>query len=52
VQSWVDAARQLRARQRERGVPMGERRPALLRALNALYASRIELRSAGSEVRQ
>lgn len=52
VQSWVDAARQLRVRQRDRGVPMGERRPALLRALNALYASRIEPRSAGSEVRQ
>lgn len=52
VQSWVDAARQLRALQRERGIPMGERRPALLRALNALYASRIEPRGGSHEVRQ
>lgn len=52
VRSWVDAARQLRDRQRERGVPPGKRRPALLRALNALYASRIEPRGAGNEVRQ
>jgi len=40
IESWVQAARDLRARQRVEGVPMGDRRPALLRALNALYASR------------
>jgi uroporphyrin-III C-methyltransferase/precorrin-2 dehydrogenase/sirohydrochlorin ferrochelatase len=40
VQTWVLAARRLRQEQRANGVPMGERRPLLLRALNRLYASR------------
>jgi uroporphyrin-III C-methyltransferase / precorrin-2 dehydrogenase / sirohydrochlorin ferrochelatase len=40
VETWVLAARRLRHEQRAAGVPMGERRPLLLRALNRLYASR------------
>jgi len=40
VETWVLAARRLRSEQRAAGVPMGERRPLLLRALNRLYASR------------
>ena len=39
LEAWVVAARDLRVRQRARRVPMGERRPLLLRALNDLYAS-------------
>jgi siroheme synthase-like protein len=35
---WVDAARRERAAWRKDGVPMQERKPRLLRALNALYA--------------
>ena len=40
VEAWVLAARRLRHEQRAAGVPMGERRPLLLLALNRLYASR------------
>ena len=40
VETWVLAARRLRHEQRAAGVPMGERRPLLLRALIRLYASR------------
>ena len=40
VETWVLAARRLRHEQRAAGVPMGKRRPLLLRALNRLYASR------------
>jgi uroporphyrin-III C-methyltransferase/precorrin-2 dehydrogenase/sirohydrochlorin ferrochelatase len=40
VETWVLEARRLRHEQRAAGVPMGERRPLLLRALNRLYASR------------
>ena len=40
VETWVLAARRLRHEQRAAGVPMGERRPLLLRALNRLYAQR------------
>ena len=40
IETWVLAARRLRHEQRAAGVPMGERRPLLLRALNRLYASR------------
>jgi len=40
VETWVIAAGRLRHEQRAAGVPMGERRPLLLRALNRLYASR------------
>ena len=39
IEAWVIAARRLRHEQRAAGVPMGERRPLLLRALNRLYAS-------------
>jgi len=40
VQSWVAEARSLKARQRAAGVPMADRRPLLLEALNRLYAGR------------
>jgi uroporphyrin-III C-methyltransferase/precorrin-2 dehydrogenase/sirohydrochlorin ferrochelatase len=38
--AWVDEARRVRARQKAEGLPMGERRPLLLQALNELYAGR------------
>jgi uroporphyrin-III C-methyltransferase/precorrin-2 dehydrogenase/sirohydrochlorin ferrochelatase len=38
VAEWIEEARRLRATQRSRGVPMSERRPQLLDALNRLYA--------------
>ncbi len=38
VDTWVRAAAQLRREQRAAGVPMRERRPLLLNALNTLYA--------------
>ena len=37
---WLDEARRQRATWRRDGVPMHERRPLLLEALNKLYASR------------
>ena len=37
---WMDTARAARRDWLERGVPMAERRPLLLEALNALYAER------------
>ena len=40
IEAWVLAARQLRHEQRARGVPMGNRRPLLLAALNRLYGAR------------
>jgi uroporphyrin-III C-methyltransferase/precorrin-2 dehydrogenase/sirohydrochlorin ferrochelatase len=40
VEAWVAVARDLRERQRAAGTAMGERRPALLEALVALYAGR------------
>jgi len=40
IGTWVAEARALRDRQRSTGVPLAARRPALLRALNRLYASR------------
>ena len=40
VETWIIAARRLRHEQRAAGVPIVERRPLLLRALNRLYASR------------
>ena len=38
--SWLDEARRLRTAWRSAGVPMSERRPLLLAALNRLYESR------------
>ncbi len=38
--SWVGVARLLRSRWREGGVPMPDRRPQLLEALNRLYAQK------------
>jgi len=37
---WVGAAERLRAHWRAEGVPIGQRRPLLLRALDELYAAR------------
>ena len=37
--AWVSEARRLRTAWRRDALPMGERRPALLRALNRLYAA-------------
>lgn len=39
IDAWVERANQLREQQRRDGVPMQARRPALLEALNRLYAS-------------
>ncbi len=40
VEDWVAAAQALREEQKRSRVPMGERRPLLLRALNRLYEER------------
>ena len=40
IESWVAAAEALKERQRAEGVPIGERRPLLLQALNDLYEKR------------
>jgi uroporphyrin-III C-methyltransferase/precorrin-2 dehydrogenase/sirohydrochlorin ferrochelatase len=40
IEAWVDIAHRLRQEQRAAGVPMVDRRPRLLRALNQLYAGR------------
>jgi uroporphyrin-III C-methyltransferase/precorrin-2 dehydrogenase/sirohydrochlorin ferrochelatase len=40
IEAWIAAARQLRHSQRVAGVPIGERRPRLLEALNRLYEAR------------
>jgi uroporphyrin-III C-methyltransferase/precorrin-2 dehydrogenase/sirohydrochlorin ferrochelatase len=39
IESWLATARSLRARWRAEGVPMADRRPLLLQALNRLYPS-------------
>jgi len=38
--AWVELGERVRAGWRERGLPMGERRPLLLRALQDLYAAK------------
>jgi uroporphyrin-III C-methyltransferase/precorrin-2 dehydrogenase/sirohydrochlorin ferrochelatase len=43
VADWVTAAAALREEQKRARVPMGERRPLLLRALNRLYEGRLEV---------
>jgi uroporphyrin-III C-methyltransferase/precorrin-2 dehydrogenase/sirohydrochlorin ferrochelatase len=45
VSDWVETASALRREQKRSGVPMGERRPLLLRALNRLYAAKLEAAS-------
>jgi uroporphyrin-III C-methyltransferase/precorrin-2 dehydrogenase/sirohydrochlorin ferrochelatase len=40
LEGWILEAQRLRAEQKAAAVPMSERRPRLLRALNALYAER------------
>lgn len=46
VESWVREAGNLRQNQRRAGVPMTRRRPALLEALNRLYAEKAEREAA------
>ena len=46
IETWVRAAVWLKERQRAEGVPMSERRPRLLEALNELYAGKKLERSA------
>jgi uroporphyrin-III C-methyltransferase/precorrin-2 dehydrogenase/sirohydrochlorin ferrochelatase len=43
VGNWVDAGAALREAQKRARVPLGERRPLLLQALNRLYAERVEV---------
>jgi uroporphyrin-III C-methyltransferase / precorrin-2 dehydrogenase / sirohydrochlorin ferrochelatase len=45
VGDWVEAGATLREEQRKARVPMNERRPLLLQALNRLYARRVEVPS-------
>jgi len=45
IETWVRAAEWLKERQRAEGVPVGERRPRLLEALNALYDRRKQVAS-------
>jgi len=40
LETWIAEARTLRERQRVEGVPMNQRRPLLLQALNRLYAEK------------
>lgn len=40
LEAWIEEAKRLRAEQKRASVPMSERRPLLLRALNGLYAAR------------
>lgn len=40
IEAWVAEAQALRVRQRAQGIPLGERRPLLLQALNELYSKR------------
>lgn len=47
LEEWVEEARLERAAWRKEGVPMQERKPRLLRALNALYAASVERPSFG-----
>jgi uroporphyrin-III C-methyltransferase/precorrin-2 dehydrogenase/sirohydrochlorin ferrochelatase len=42
IETWVRAAVGLKERQRSEGVPMGERRPRLLEALNQIYSQKRE----------
>lgn len=45
IEQWIATAQQIRQQQRASGVPMGERRPLLLAALNRLYEARGVARS-------
>ena len=45
IETWVRAAEWLKERQRAEGIPIGERRPRLLEALNALYERRKQVAS-------
>lgn len=44
IDAWVTEAQALRVRQRSAGVPLAARRPALLQALNRLYARKVRRR--------
>jgi uroporphyrin-III C-methyltransferase/precorrin-2 dehydrogenase/sirohydrochlorin ferrochelatase len=41
IDAWIAEAARLRAEHKRRGVPLGDRRPLLLEALNRLYAEKI-----------
>ena len=43
IDTWVAQGAALRAKQKQARVPMGERRPLLLRALNRIYEGRAEV---------
>ena len=43
IAAWVAEGAALRAQQKQARVPMGERRPLLLRALNRIYEGRVEV---------
>ena len=46
IAAWLTVARAQRARWRATGIPMAQRRPLLLRALNELYAARVAANTA------
>ena len=43
ISAWVAEAATLRAKQKQARVPIGKRRPLLLRALNRIYEGRVEV---------
>ncbi len=49
IDEWLRTARRHRKRWRREGVPMAERRPLLLRALNELYDERSRIRGRGQK---
>jgi len=51
LSAWIFTARSQRAEWRRGGVPMEERKPRLLRALNKLYEAREESRSADARLK-
>jgi uroporphyrin-III C-methyltransferase / precorrin-2 dehydrogenase / sirohydrochlorin ferrochelatase len=51
IETWVRTAATLREAQRRQGLPMWRRRPALLEALNLLYAAKEAVPPVGREVR-
>ena len=51
LDAWLERAEALRARWRAEGVPMAERRPRLLTALNELYGERIAAADTSRPVR-
>jgi len=52
IETWVRAAEWLKERQRSEGVPIGERRPRLLEALNELYSRKPQPERSGIHSRE